>query len=48
MLKMDHTDSIEGQRDEKNENMFHSVDYGNFYRSAVIGIITEVWWGIGS
>lgn len=45
LLWQEITDSIEGQRDEKNENMFHSADYGDFYRSAVIGIITDKFGG---
>ncbi len=45
LLWQEITDSIEGQRDEKNENMFHSADYGDLYRSAVIGIITDKFGG---
>ena len=39
------TDSLEGQRDDNNTNMFHSADYGDFYRSTVIGMITDKFGG---
>ncbi|HEX7179458.1 MAG TPA: hypothetical protein VF220_06995 [Nitrososphaeraceae archaeon] len=39
------TDSLEGQRDEKNQNIFHSADYGDFYRSTIIGMITDKFGG---
>ncbi|HEX7179653.1 MAG TPA: hypothetical protein VF220_08005, partial [Nitrososphaeraceae archaeon] len=39
------TDSLEGQRDEKNQNIFHSADYGDLYRSTIIGMITDKFGG---
>jgi hypothetical protein len=35
------TESIDGQLDDKNENIFHSSDDGDFYRSTTIGTITD-------
>jgi len=34
-------DSLEGQLDEKNPNIFHSADYPDFYRPTTIGLITD-------
>jgi len=39
------TDSLEGLRDDKNQNMFHSADYGDLYRSTIIGMITDKFGG---
>ena len=39
------TDSLEGQRDEKKQNIFHSADYGDLYRSTIIGMITDKFGG---
>jgi len=39
------TDSIEGQIDEKNPNIFHPADYPDFYRSSVIGMIVDKFGG---
>jgi hypothetical protein len=38
-------DSLEGQRDDKNQNIFHSADYGDLYRSTIIGMITDKFGG---
>ena len=35
------TTSLEGQLDEKDDKIFRSSDYGDFYRSTIIGIITD-------
>ena len=35
------TESLEGQLDEKNPNIFHSADYPDFYRSTIIGMIAD-------
>jgi hypothetical protein len=39
------TYTLEGQLDDKNQNMFHSADYGDLYRSSVIRIITDKFGG---
>jgi hypothetical protein len=39
------TDSLEGQRDDKSQNMFHSAEYGDLYRSTIIRMITDKFGG---
>ena len=34
-------DSLEGERDEKNPNIFHLSDYGNLYRNTVTNMICD-------
>jgi hypothetical protein len=38
-------DSFDGEIDTNNKNMFHTADYGDFYRSTVIGMITDKFGG---
>jgi len=35
------TDSLEGQIDDKNPNLFHSADYADIYRSSIVGMMTD-------
>ena len=35
------TESLEGQRDEKNSNLFYSSDYGKIYRNKITGMICD-------
>jgi len=37
--------SLEGNLDQNNEQMFHSADYGDFYRSTVIGQMADKFGG---
>ena len=39
------TESLDGQQDDKNPNIFHSADYFDFYRSSIIGMITDKFGG---
>lgn len=38
-------ESIEGELDEKNKNLFHSADYNDLYRSTIIGQICDKFGG---
>jgi hypothetical protein len=41
MLWKEIVDSLEGQLDDKNPNIFHCADFPDIYRSTIIGMITD-------